>query len=109
MYKHFLKNNIFVGIHNFKYSLGHKIPFNFFLNWLKEKWIADIKVVLWMIVFSPYIILASIGLLCLGIGWVLTNGLKSIIPDKLFLSPSLREKQIQAARKAREYKEKQGL
>jgi len=94
---------VFSGIKGYYNCVKQGIPKHLFYEWLLEKWKADLKTLAWCAVMSPYLIIVVSGSLLILIGEAITS-LKNVMPDCLFLPSGIRDKQIDAARKALKHK-----
>ena len=93
---------MFQGLNGFLHCLENKIPVCFFWEWLRAKWIADLKTVAWAIAMLPFLVLWAVGAALMVVGAGLLNT-KGFLPSWCSLPDEWREPQRQAVKAAQIY------
>lgn len=99
------------GFQAFAQCRVNGIPKWIFWGWLRAKWVADLKTVAWCIIMSPFLALWGIGAIIYTIGIIIGAigeiilETKKILPRFMFLSPNLRNGQLEYAQKSRQWLE----
>lgn len=92
---------IFSGLRGYLFMKREKIPSYFFTDWLREKWIADLKLIAWCLAMLPFVIVwAAGGLLAVAGGILLAT--RDVMPAWIFKPlDKLRDRQYITADAAR--------
>ncbi len=99
---------IFSGLNSWLYCRENKIPMHFYWLWLREKWKADLKLIGWAMLMSPWLAVMATGAFVAIIGGAIL-AIKDYMPNCLLLSPDFREGQQNAVRAAKEHMEQPDL